>query len=670
MGAARSDLEELLAETRWVNALARRLVGHAANSEDLAQEAWVVALERPPRDVRAKRAWFARVLSNLASQRTRSSRARGERERNAARPEAQHDTDVVERAEASRRLAAHVLALDEPYRSTLLARYFDELEPDEIAQRDALNASTVRSRLERGLAKLRERLERDGGREWMSAFVPLARGSSPTAVELGTASATGSKLATATLSGPTTALIGVSVMTIAMKVTLGLAVLSVGAWWLWPNERGLDPTEPVTPSIASHVEKVPSDAHREAAPEADAPQVVALAEPIPATDAAADPSADPLEVERNTEVPIGVIEGLVVRGREPVDGGRVYFWLGYFRTMPRFPTTELGDEHRADFEVRELDSFGRFRITGLDAGEYWIGVDTGAGVETQCGVSLKPDQPGRRVVIELGSARVEGFVYDVEGRPIEGAAVRVDLDVHGRNCVRFGETDHTGKYVVDELVAGAGWVSLDSSGSRNAYDDTETMQRIRIASDSEVRRLDFGSPIPPALWTGRILTRGGAHVACDGKLGHGNADKSGYTEVAFARGAFTLRLSPGVHPMQISLDVPHGDAERYLALGEFEVFERDFERDLTLPGTTVEGRILGFEERSLPPGTTVSLWEHSVSPALTCRPAADGTFRFYGLAAREWRVTADTPSEQLAEELFTVLESDLDLSITLRARDR
>ena len=105
-------MERRLEEARWVRALAARLVGEGA-ADDLAQDAWVVALERGPREERAWPAWIAAVVRNLAGERRRSEKARKARERASARAEALEAADVVERAEAARRLAGQVLALQE-----------------------------------------------------------------------------------------------------------------------------------------------------------------------------------------------------------------------------------------------------------------------------------------------------------------------------------------------------------------------------------------------------------------------------------------------------------------------------------------------------------------------------------------------------------------------------
>ena len=79
--------------------------------------------------------------------------------------------------ETHRDLANEVLRLEEPYRTTVTLRYFEDLSIEEVAVRMGVPKNTARSRLSRGLAQLRERLEgRYGERAaWVAAMVPLAR---------------------------------------------------------------------------------------------------------------------------------------------------------------------------------------------------------------------------------------------------------------------------------------------------------------------------------------------------------------------------------------------------------------------------------------------------------------------------------------------------------------
>jgi protocatechuate 3,4-dioxygenase beta subunit len=68
-----------------------------------------------------------------------------------------------------------VLLLHEPYRTTVVLRFYEDLEPAEIARRLGINGATVRTRLKRGLDMLRARLDRDAGdrRAWCLALLPV-----------------------------------------------------------------------------------------------------------------------------------------------------------------------------------------------------------------------------------------------------------------------------------------------------------------------------------------------------------------------------------------------------------------------------------------------------------------------------------------------------------------
>lgn len=171
-------IERLLAERTWVRRLAHALVADPADADDLTQQTYVAALERPPAGLRSPRAWLGTVVRNLAGNRRREIERRRARERAAARPPSQGSVpDTVARAETAERVAALVLALDEPYRSTVLLRYFEEEPPRRIAAQMGVPVETVRTRLKRALAKLRRQLDdahRGDGRSWLGALLPVA----------------------------------------------------------------------------------------------------------------------------------------------------------------------------------------------------------------------------------------------------------------------------------------------------------------------------------------------------------------------------------------------------------------------------------------------------------------------------------------------------------------
>ena len=172
------SLDALLAHADWVRSLARQLVRDPGAADDVEQEVWLEAMQRPPAHGANPRGWLAAVARNAARQLKRGDARRSSRERGAARAEALPSTaQLVEEASLSRELADLVLQLEEPYRTTLLLRYFRALSIDEIAKAQSLPRETVRTRQRRGLELLRERLDKTrGGRaNWVAAFAPLVR---------------------------------------------------------------------------------------------------------------------------------------------------------------------------------------------------------------------------------------------------------------------------------------------------------------------------------------------------------------------------------------------------------------------------------------------------------------------------------------------------------------
>jgi RNA polymerase sigma-70 factor (ECF subfamily) len=157
----------------WLRRLAGALVREPHAADDLAQDAWLAAsssagaIERP-------RAWLGTVLRRLAARRVRAERRRARREREAARNESLPDSSaLLERAEIAEKVARAVRSLEEPFRTTVLAHYLDDVSIAELARREGRPADTVRWRLRQGLERLRERLLRDGGGDWSHWSVAL-----------------------------------------------------------------------------------------------------------------------------------------------------------------------------------------------------------------------------------------------------------------------------------------------------------------------------------------------------------------------------------------------------------------------------------------------------------------------------------------------------------------
>jgi len=186
---------ELYRHRAFLLRLAAGLVG-SNDAEDLVQEVWTRALgaggERPA----APRAWLARIARNLAVSRFRRDGRRTAREREhgvrGGPEEAPQDlAETSARFELAQRIATAVQALEEPYRGVVLLRYFEGLEQAAIAERLGVPIATVRTRQQRALARLRERLDRElGGREaWSVALSGWLAPGAPAAVAAATAPA-------------------------------------------------------------------------------------------------------------------------------------------------------------------------------------------------------------------------------------------------------------------------------------------------------------------------------------------------------------------------------------------------------------------------------------------------------------------------------------------------
>ncbi|HZT55510.1 MAG TPA: sigma-70 family RNA polymerase sigma factor, partial [Burkholderiaceae bacterium] len=158
-----SSLENhLWTHAKALRRLASCLVGESA-ADDLVQETALEALQMPEARPRALQAWLRAVLRNLAGKHRRGRRCRERHERQAPPPAASMPPDrLAEQREIVRRLDGALLELPEPYQGTLLRRFFGGLSPSEIAAQTRVPLATVKSRLQRGLALLRERLQRDG----------------------------------------------------------------------------------------------------------------------------------------------------------------------------------------------------------------------------------------------------------------------------------------------------------------------------------------------------------------------------------------------------------------------------------------------------------------------------------------------------------------------------
>ncbi len=409
------DPEALLAHARWVRSLARSLVLDPNRADDVEQQVWLGALRKPPAHARNLSAWLARVVHNAARELGRRESRRASRERaTPAGQDAPSTEELVEQAEVQREVVSAVLELEEPYRMTILLRYWRDLSPQAIARMQGEPAGTVRSRLHRAHERLREQLDRrfHGDRHaWSSVLFAWIH------------------------AGETAKVAGVSALVaggIAMgwKLAAGLIVVvgALVAWWAWPD--------------------APPPPQPEEAPVAHAPEPAVPADPPPAAPSEAvlqAPVEDPPRERQPVTIdPPPTIDrsSPAIRGRvtdldeSPIENATVKLFPDVLGSSDPEPLTECATDEQGRYRVTLPEaSLGRFALTA-EAPGYRRGKIEGV-------------DPDRVVDLTLcWLVDLVGQVRDAEtGEPLADATILWRPD-------RKTTTDTSGTYRASGIVAG------------------------------------------------------------------------------------------------------------------------------------------------------------------------------------------------------------------------
>ncbi|MEO5762667.1 MAG: RNA polymerase sigma factor [Vicinamibacteria bacterium] len=142
--------------------------GYLRNSEDaleVVQDAFVKLFQQSERvDTRAEvGAWLTRVAINAAIDRYRQKKRRGTREVEVENEDLQHipsrreagPLDNLHTEDSRRELERGLRALNETQRAVVTLRHFSELSLDEIASTLGVRLGTVKSSLNRALARMK-----------------------------------------------------------------------------------------------------------------------------------------------------------------------------------------------------------------------------------------------------------------------------------------------------------------------------------------------------------------------------------------------------------------------------------------------------------------------------------------------------------------------------------
>jgi RNA polymerase sigma-70 factor (ECF subfamily) len=290
--------DEWLEHAHALRKLAASLVSDEHEAQDLVQETWLRANDATHGNApRSHAPWLRTVLRNLARDRSRDRARRAWSERNVAREEALPSaSEVAERLDVAQRVAVEVARLDEPYRTVIHLRYFEGLSPEDIARRSHEPLETVRTRLRRGLAQLRERMDRAYGGErdaWSVALGAIAGRTKP-ALETSTAASM--------------AAIGGVIVSTKVALSAAALVIAAASLFVWQRSSGeaslAKPSPPIERTNDSELARPKAPALEETNGEPAANVRVAAAAPISA------PAADDTRIEVNGTVVITDEKGI------------------------------------------------------------------------------------------------------------------------------------------------------------------------------------------------------------------------------------------------------------------------------------------------------------------------------------------------------------------------
>lgn len=141
---------------------ARFYTADAQTAEDVTQEVFLVVLRKLDRIAEPER-WLAKVTRNKARNALRTASRRREVAMSDALDGTAPSTDEVDRLYERSDVILAIDRLPDYFREVIVLRYFEGLEPREIATVMHVAAGTVRSRLHRAHTALRVILEGSAG---------------------------------------------------------------------------------------------------------------------------------------------------------------------------------------------------------------------------------------------------------------------------------------------------------------------------------------------------------------------------------------------------------------------------------------------------------------------------------------------------------------------------
>lgn len=455
------DPQFYLSHSGYVRALARHIVFDEHLAADVEQQTWLAALEHAPRDANAARKWLKSLVRNFAIKAWLAEARRSKREdvASAMRAPAPTPDEILEHESARKRVVEALLEVEEPYRSALTLRFFEDLEPREIAVRLDLPVETVRTHVKRGLERLRARLQRnassrDGSKgAWSVALVRALR-LEPLSYRAAAAAAA------------KTLVQGALVMSIANKALIGAAAVAalVAALLIVPRVASVEPL--ATPRAAQ--------SELDARAVLDTPNVA----PLRSTDErAAAPAKSPELATANA--PAAKSSSLLVR---------VTWWDRTPAARVGLHISQIGAANNGRAQtLAETGADGTYRLDGALSGLIVVEPDRGGYGST----SLAPGESGELDIEVPRGADVDGLVTDDRDAPVEGAEIFLHAGM-GPGYLGFvvARSDAAGRFAIRSVAAHDG--ALVSARKRGLAPTPENL--LEVAEGAQVHvQLVFGA---------------------------------------------------------------------------------------------------------------------------------------------------------------------------------
>jgi len=342
------------------------------------------------------------------------------------------------------------MALSEPYRSTIVHRFFHGHTPNEIAAAAGVPLKTVESRITRALRKLRTRLDHVHGdrRAWCAALAPLVWPRKAVAA---------------------TAVAGVLVATKLKLAAVAAAILIAGAgvWAVRPPHRETDTRAERAVAIT---------------------QTLASADPTVDARAAIEPaSRGAANSDRPSQEPKAVWASGVISGRVVTSDGKPFpEGAGISLTGPIV-------------HERDLAKDGAFRFTDLIEGSYTLIVDADGYAPESVYLTLsEKDSPAQSLTLTLGP----GSTIRYRMRSLDGTPVgNLPFELSGER-VNFIFNTPDGEHSLPHLAKGSYTIWFTHGGQEHQWAIRLVRDRdvdIEIVPDAEVVgtvRDALGRPLP------------------------------------------------------------------------------------------------------------------------------------------------------------------------------